>query len=397
MSSIKCLCCKSERIWKDGLRQTRHGDVQRYICQECGYRFSQTSHNNSDQSDTLQHNQTVHTKKSYSLIHHTLECLVSVALAEGTKNLAKVESRNKNRAAGATKLSNAEIKGELVGFLWWMKKEGFAESTITRRVRLLKTLSKRGANLLDPESVKLTIAKQDIWSPTTKEHAVVTYTSFLKMHKGTWEPPKYRRLTKLPFIPTETEIDQLITSCNRKTSAFLQLLKETGMRSGEAWRLEWTDFDFENRTVRVTPEKGGNPRMLRTSNKLLAMVSILPRNSLRPFKGSLRHFARTFRRQRKKATYKLQNKRIEKITFHTLRHWKATMEYHRTKDILHVKQILGHKSIQSTLIYTHLVNFEDDQFTCRVARTLKEAESLIEAGFDYVTDMNGVKLFRKRK
>lgn len=67
----------------------------------------------------------------------------------------------------------------------------------------------------------------------------------------------------------------------------------------------------------------------------------------------------------------------------------------RTNVILHVKQLLGHKSIQSTLIYTHLVNFEDDQFTCRIA--LQEAESLIEVGFDYVTDMDGAKLFRKRE
>jgi len=127
------------------------------------------------------------------------------------------------------------------------------------------------------------------------------------------------------------------------------------------------------------------------------MLNLLPKDSQRQFNGSLRHFARTFRRQRKRAANKLQNKRIEKITFHTLRHWKATMEYHRTKDILHVKQMLGHKSIQSTLIYTRLVNFESDQFTCKVARTLQEAENLIEAGFDYVTDIDGAKLFRKRK
>jgi len=44
-----------------------------------------------------------------------------------------------------------------------------------------------------------------------------------------------------------------------------------------------------------------------------------------------------------------------------------------------------------------LVNFEDDQFTCRAAQTLQEAQELIEAGFDYVADMDGVKLFRKRK
>ena len=137
--------------------------------------------------------------------------------------------------------------------------------------------------------------------------------------------------------------------------------------------------------------------MPKMSSKLIAMLNSLPKDQPKPFNGSLRHFARTFRKQRKKAANKLQNKRIEKITFHTLRHWKATMEYHRTKDILHVKHMLGHKSIQNTLIYTHLVNFEDDQFTCRVARTLKEAENLIEAGFDYVTDMDGVKLFRKLK
>jgi len=312
--------------------------------------------------------------------------------------LVEVETRNGKWAAGATKLSKAELKGKLVEFLWWMKKEGYAEATITRRVRRLKTMINLGANLHDPESVKLTIAKQEKWSPTMKEHAVVAYTCYLKMQGKTWDPPKYRRIAKLPFIPTETEVDQLIASCNPKVATFLQLLKETGMRSGEAWNLEWTDFDFENRTVRVTPEKGSNPRVLKISNKLIAMLNALPKDQQKPFNGSLRHFTRTFRRQRKKAVHKLQNKRIEKITFHTLRHWKATMEYHKTKDILYVKQLLGHKSIQSTLIYTHLISFdEDDQFTCRVARTLKEAEELIEAGFEYVTDMDDAKLFRKRK
>ena len=48
--------------------------------------------------------------------------------------------------------------------------------------------------------------------------------------------------------------------------------------------------------------------------------------------------------------------------------------------------------------YTQLVNFEtDDQFTCKVAKTLKEAKELVETGFEYVTDMNSTKLFRKRK
>lgn len=97
--------------------------------------------------------------------------------------------------------------------------------------------------------VKETIAQQVDWCNTTKEHAITAYTNFLKAQGREWSKPKYKRIRKLPFIPTETEIDQLLASCNTKTAAFLQLLKETAARRGEAWRLEWTDFDFEKRVV----------------------------------------------------------------------------------------------------------------------------------------------------
>jgi len=73
------------------------------------------------------------------------------------------------------------------------------------------------------------------------------------------------------------------------------------------------------------------------------------------------------------------------------------MEYHKTKDILHVLQLLGHKNIRNTLVYTHLVNWESDEFVSKVAETVKEAQELVEAGFDYVCDVEGYKVFRKRK
>ena len=73
------------------------------------------------------------------------------------------------------------------------------------------------------------------------------------------------------------------------------------------------------------------------------------------------------------------------------------MEYHRTKDILYVKEILGHKSLNNTSIYTHLILFKDDEFTGKVARSEQEALQLIETGFEYVCDYNDNKLFRKRK
>jgi hypothetical protein len=46
------------------------------------------------------------------------------------------------------------------------------------------------------------------------------------------------------------------------------LLKETGIRAGEAWQIERTEIDVEDRTIRVKPEKGSNPRAPRISEKL---------------------------------------------------------------------------------------------------------------------------------
>jgi len=62
---------------------------------------------------------------------------------------------------------------------------------------------------------------------------------------------------------------------------------------------------------------------------------------------------------------------------------------------------LGHKNIKNTLLYVQLaeVLFKDmpDEFTTRVTKTVKGARTLIEAGFDFILEMDGVKIFRKRK
>ena len=40
---------------------------------------------------------------------------------------------------------------------------------------------------------------------------------------------------------------------------------------------------------------------------------------------------------------------------------------------------------------------ESEEYVCKVAKTIKEAKQLLEEGFDYVTEIDGMKLFRKRK
>jgi integrase len=85
----------------------------------------------------------------------------------------------------------------------------------------------------------------------------------------------------------------------------------------------------------------------------------------------------------------------------TLRHWKGTMEYHKTKDPWHVKRILGHKTLKSTEVYINIdqAMFETscDGYHVKVAHGLKEACQLVETGFECVTEMESSKIFRKRK
>jgi len=90
----------------------------------------------------------------------------------------------------------------------------------------------------------------------------------------------------------------------------------------------------------------------------------LPKANKFVFSGiKLKSLQKRFEDQRRRIAAKLKNPRLLKISFVTLRHWKATMEYAKTKDIVHVMRILGHKNIQNTLVYTHLVDFKDEEYT----------------------------------
>ena len=327
----------------------------------------------------------------------------STSLGRLVQTLAAVEKDEKEKSgqAGATetKPSVSEIQGKILEFLWWMRKQGYKETTIRGKGSRLRRLVKLGANLLDPESVKGVIATQN-WADSGKETTAYAYDLFAKWMGIKWDKPKYKALRKLPFILHEREIDDLIAGCKKHIAAFLQIIKETGARAGEVFNLKWIDIDIEGKTLTITPEKGSNPSVFKISNKLVSMLNSLQREGERVFSSykTLRSLSSTFERNRKRLAYKLGNPRILKISFHTLRHWKATIEYHKTKDILHVMQILGHRNIKNTLIYTQLICSEnDDEYICKVAKTVEQAAELIETGFEYVCEIDGVKLFRKRK
>jgi integrase len=291
------------------------------------------------------------------------------------------------------------LKAQILEFA--VKRENQGYKGTEHIVRALRSLMRHGADLRDPESVKQALKNLQV-SETSKWIYATYYETFLKFLGGLWEKPEYREQTKIPFIPTEAEIDQIIAALGQRASTFCQIAKDTAARKGEIERLEWTDIDFEKRLIAINrPEKNSNPRIVKVSEKCMSMLQQLPKDSSRLFVA--RSIEGNFFKQRRAIAHRLGNPRILKISLHTFRHWKATTEYHKTKDILYVKNLLGHKSLQTTLIYVTLENAifcsgdESDEYYSATAKTVQEGQKLVETGFEYVCDFDGVKVFKKRK
>ena len=290
---------------------------------------------------------------------------------------------------------------DLVNFLWHCRKAGLRESTLDGFGRILKHLA-RHVNLNNPEHVLNFIAVKDV-SEARKEVIVNCYARYCEWKGLPFVKPNYRRVKKLPFVPQEVEVDMLVSALPRRLSVFCQLIKETGARPGEAWNLKWIDVNPQANTVTINkPEKNSNPRVVKVSSNLIARMFSLPRQTEYVFKSNpkakLKTLTRKFQKYKRQIAKELQNQRLNLISFLSLRHFKATMEYKRTKDILHVKELLGHVNIQNTLVYTHLVNLGETEYICKVAKNSFEAQQLIEAGFEYVcTTPEGLMLFRKPK
>ncbi len=189
--------------------------------------------------------------------------------------MATAEPEPWNRAVGdisAKTGKEKDVEARLLEYLWWMRRQGYADETIRGYVLALKILAARGADLNSPDSVKEVIARQR-WSGNRRRNVINAYSLFLKMVGGHWEKPRCEVERKIPFIPAEEEIDALIAGSNRRLSVFLQLLKETAMRAGEAVRLEWADIDFDRHLITLNrPEKRSSPRVWRVSDRLLMML-----------------------------------------------------------------------------------------------------------------------------
>ena len=236
---------------------------------------------------------------------------------------------------------------------------------------------------------------------TYKEAIVNAYSHYVKFHGLKWTKPIYKRNERLPNVPTTEQVNKIIANSGRKYSMIFSILRDTGLRPIELHRLTLRDIDLEHGIIYPETAKGGSARSLKLKPSTLAMLkgyiaSKDPKMNERIFPTTT-IMSHVWYRIRNRTAKKLQEPELKKYRLYDLRHYFATMLYHKTKLILLVKTKLGHKNINNTLIYTHLVNFSEDEYDTATASTVETACKLINVGYDYVTEIDGVKLFRKRK
>jgi len=231
----------------------------------------------------------------------------------------------------------------------------------------LKTLRHHLGDLLEQNYSRTSIARK-----------IACYRSFFKFLRRrnliSTDPASLlvtpRLEHRLPHYLDEQTAAMLMAQPDRSTArgardaAMLELFYSTGMRLGELIGLRETEIDFQRRTVKVTG-KGNKQRIIpfgsSAAEALLAYRRVRGEFSSRSA-SPLRVFFLSVRGKplNPKEVNRLVARciaavsEIQKKSPHTLRHTFATHLLNRGADLQSVKELLGHESLSTTQVYTHV-------------------------------------------
>lgn len=149
--------------------------------------------------------------------------------------------------------------------------------------------------------------------------------------------------------PEEDEhLSRLISGFDSRDKLMLGLLRKYGIRSSELLSLRGVDFSESPGLLRVTGLKGSNDREVPLFGVLLQRVR------LRRLEMGADDLFFPISYNRLCEIWHLY--RPCKKPLHSLRHTFAVEFYENTKDPLYLKESLGHKSLNSTLVYARVIN-----------------------------------------
>ena len=168
----------------------------------------------------------------------------------------------------------------------------------------------------------------------------------------------------LPFIPTREEMQIFLSSItDLKFKALLCLMFSAGLRIGEVRHLKCSDIEHSRQRIFIRSSKNRSSRYAQLSEQAWQLVlqywysfpkEERPRDWLFPQK---RNPSKPIDHQRVPDFILAHENDLgweHRFTCHTFRHAFATYHYEDGTDLLTLKALMGHRSINSTVIYVHL-------------------------------------------
>jgi integrase/recombinase XerD len=186
------------------------------------------------------------------------------------------------------------------------------------------------------------------------------YESVLNQERFFIQNIRPRIPTHLPNVLSEEEVVRLINCIeNVKHKAIIMLIYSSGMRLGEVVNLRIADIRLDDKTIFIKDAKGKKDRYTILSDNIIAYLKKYtdiyePKYWL--FEGltggqySERSVQAIFQKAVKESNVNPY------ATVHTLRHSFATHLLEHGTDLRQIQQLLGHNSIKTTEIYTHITD-----------------------------------------
>ena len=170
--------------------------------------------------------------------------------------------------------------------------------------------------------------------------------------------PLAKNKSKLPVVLNRNEISKMFeTTLNLKHRLVLMYLYYTGIRLNEIINLKWEDMDFQRNIIHLKTTKGDKERIIFLHDKLKKIIEYF--NLKKEGFILLSNFGKKYNKRTIQMIVRNTAKKADiakKITPHTLRHSFATHLLEAGADIRHIQKLLGHASLQTTQIYTHVAN-----------------------------------------
>lgn len=165
---------------------------------------------------------------------------------------------------------------------------------------------------------------------------------------------------KLPKVLSEGEVISILEAItNLKHRAMLYMVYSSGLRAGELIHLRLSDIDSEQMRVFVRGGKGKKDRVTILSQRALNLlrayfIAYKPKEYLFEGKNGGIYSSTSLRKVFEAAL--LKSGIGKKATLHSLRHSFATHLMDRGTNLRYIQELLGHRSSQTTEIYTHISN-----------------------------------------